>query len=363
MLFTFLVFVLGLVLLVVGAELLVRNASLLAVAVGISPLVVGLTVVAFGTSAPELAITVQSTFAGTPDLALGNVVGSNIANLLLVLGIAALISPLTVAPQIIRMDIPIMIGAALLLLVMSIDQQISRLDGALLVGGLLAYTIFTVGQSRRASARTQAEFAEEYHAPRRQTALLTLLRLALIAVGLALLVFGAQLLVDGAVVFATYLGLSELVIGLTVVAIGTSLPEIAASVVASLRGERDIAIGNVVGSCIFNILSVLGFTSLIAPSGIAVSTAAYTFDIPVMVAVSVACLPIAFNGRAILRWEGALFLGYYAAYTLYLMLNANYHDALPLFSNVMLLFVIPLTVVTLIVLSVRNVRAERLQPR
>ncbi len=353
-------FFMGLVLLIVGAELLVRNSSRLAISLGISPLVVGLTVVAFGTSAPELAISLQSTLSGASDLAIGNVVGSNIANVLLVLGIAAVIRPLAVAPQIIRMDVPVMIGASVLLLALAVDQQISRLDGAILVTGLLLYLIFTIRQSRKSSLRTQVEFAEEYASPSRPTALAMLMQIVLIAIGLTLLTIGAQLLVDSAVIFAAYLGISELIIGLTVVAIGTSLPEIAASVVASLRGERDIALGNVIGSCIFNILSVLGITSLLAPHGIHVPPAVFTFDLPVMLAVAIACLPIAFNGYAILRWEGVLFLGYYAAYTLYLVLNATRHGALPLFSTVMLLFVIPLTVITLLVIFTRNIRALRI---
>jgi cation:H+ antiporter len=356
---TLVTFILGLVLLLVGAEMLVRGASRLATASGISPLVVGLTVVAFGTSAPELAITLQSTLAGQQDLALGNVVGSNIANVLLILGLAALISPLIVAPQILRLDIPVMIVVSGLLLLLALDQTISRIDGSLLLAGLLIYTGFTIVQSRKASARLQAEFAAEYGAPRGQARRTTLAQIALIVVGLALLTLGARWLVDGAVAFAIFMGVGELIIGLTVVAIGTSLPEIAASVVASLRGERDIAIGNVVGSCIFNILSVLGITSLLAPTGINVPTAALSFDLPVMVAVAVASLPIAFHGGAILRWEGILFMGYYMVYTLYLVLNATHHAALPLFSSIMWAFVLPLTAITLLVIVARQLYIGR----
>jgi cation:H+ antiporter len=352
-------FLAGLALLIVGAEVLVRGASRLATAVGISPLVVGLTVVAFGTSAPELAITLQSTLTGEPDLALGNVIGSNIANVLLILGLTALISPLTVAPRILRLDVPVMIIVSGLLFALALDQSISRFDGVLLVTGLLLYTGFTVQQSRRESRQVQEEFAEEYGAARRQSPVESITQLLLIVAGLALLTFGARWLVESAVVFATFLGLSELIIGLTVIAVGTSLPEIAASIAAGLKGERDIAIGNVVGSCIFNVLSVLGISSLIAPAGIQVPPPALAFDFPVMLAATIACLPIAFNGYAILRWEGALFLGYYAAYTTYLVLNATRHAALPLFSMIMWAFVIPLTVLTLLVLSIRNWHTAR----
>lgn len=356
---TLVLFVLGLILLIVGAELLVRGASRLATAAGISPLVVGLTVVAFGTSAPELAVAIGATWSGQADLALGSVVGSNIANILLILGIAALISPLVVAPQILRLDIPVMIGVSALLLVLALDGHISRGDSAVLVAGLLVYTGWTIRQSRRASAQLLAEYAAEYGAAQRLTAKVLLGQLTLIGGGLAMLTLGARWLVAGAVSAAQYLGLSDLIIGLTVVAIGTSLPEVAASVVASLRGERDIAIGNVVGSCIFNILSVLGLAGLLSPLGIAVPPTAISFDLPVMLAVAVACLPVAFHGYAILRWEGALFLAYYAAYTLYLVLNATQHAALPMFSAVMWAFVLPLTALTLVVIVVRDLHTAR----
>lgn len=356
---TLVLFALGLILLVVGAELLVRGSSRLATASGISPLVVGLTIVAFGTSAPELAVAIGATWSGQPDLALGSVVGSNIANVLLILGVAALISPLVVAPQILRLDIPVMIGVSALLFVLALDGLISQLDSGLLLAGLLVYAGWTIRQSRRASAGLVADFAAEYGQAQLVSLRVLLGQLGLIIVGLGMLTLGARWLVAGAVSTAQYLGVSDLIIGLTVVAIGTSLPEVAASAVASLRGEREIAIGNVVGSCIFNILSVLGLAGLLSPVGIAVPTTALWFDLPVMLAVALACLPIAFHGYAILRWEGALFLAYYAAYTLYLVLNATQHAALPMFSSVMWAFVLPLTALTLLVIGVRDLHTAR----
>jgi cation:H+ antiporter len=179
----------------------------------------------------------------------------------------------------------------------------------------------------------------------------------LMLVGLGLLVLGARWLVEGAVAIARAVGVSELVIGLTIVAAGTSLPEVATSIIASVRGERDIAVGNVVGSNLFNILSVLGVTAVIAPSGVRVAPAILSFDLPVMIAVSVACLPIFFTGNMIARWEGALFFGYYLAYTGYVILAATQHDVLPVFSCIMMAFVIPLTVVTLTIVTVRYARA------
>lgn len=352
-----LMFVLGLVVLVVGAELLVRGASRLAVSFGVSPLVVGLTVVAFGTSAPEMAVSVGSALAGSPDLAIGNVLGSNIANILLILGISALITPLLVDEQIIRQEIPIMIGVSALLVVMALDGRLSLLESAILFGLVLAYTLFLVVQSRRASKGVQNEF--ETGIPTSTWDRHWSVQLTLIAVGLAMLVVGADWLVDAAVAFARAFGVSDLVIGLTIVAVGTSMPEIATSIVAAMRGQRDIAVGNVVGSNVFNILAVLGLTGIVSGAGLPVSEAARNFDLWVMLAVAFACLPIMITGREIARWEGGIFLGYYVAYTAWLALQAQQHASLPAFSNIMLGYVMPLTVITLVVSIVRHNGSRR----
>ncbi len=350
-------FVLGLVLLVAGAELLVRGASRLAARLGISPLVIGLTVVAFGTSTPELAVTVQAGLAGQADIAVGNIVGSNIFNVLFILGLAALIVPLVVAQQLVRIEVPLMIGVSVLFLVMALDGRISGFDGMLLFAGIVAYTVFTVRQSRKESAAVQAEYAQEYGDGNSAERGRLPLQIALIVAGLVLLVLGAHWLVGGAVAIAKHFGVSELIIGLTIVAAGTSLPEAATSIVAALRGERDIAVGNVVGSGIFNILAIAGIASMVTPGGLEVAPALIRFDIPVMIAVALACLPIFASGHLIARWEGALFLGYYAAYVLYLILAATQHAALPSLSVAMLGFVLPLTAVTLIVLLARARRS------
>ena len=351
---TVVLFVAGLGLLVLGAEWLVRGASRLAAALGISPLVIGLTVVAFGTSAPEVAVSVKSAWAGQPDLALGNVVGSNIFNVLLILGASAVVTPLLVSSQLIRLDVPVMIGLSVLTLLLAGDGSIGRLDGAILFAGAVAYTAFQIRQSRKESAAIRDEYAQEY-GPRRTS---TAANLSFIGAGLALLVLGSRWLVNGAVAFAQALGVSELVIGLTVVAAGTSLPEVATSILAAFRGERDIAVGNVVGSNIFNLLAVLGLAGLVAPSGLPAPAALLRFDLPVMVAVAIACLPIFASGATIARWEGALFLFYFAAYTAYVVLAAQQHDALPAFSAAMEAFVRPLTAVTLAVVGWRAWRAR-----
>ena len=345
-LLTLIVFIAGIVLLISGAELLVRGASRLAVAVGITPLVIGLTVVAFGTGSPELAVSLQASFSGTPEITVGNVVGSNIFNVLFILGISALVAPLVVSQQLVRLDVPLMIAVSTAMLLMALDGEFGRANGALLFVGGIGYTWLLIQISRRETAKVRAEYEQAYGAqPSREMGKWPV-HLLLIVIGLALLVLGSRWLVQGAVEIATALGVSPLIISLTIIAAGTSLPEVATSVVAGLRGERDIAVGNVVGSNLFNILVVLGLSSLVAPDAIGVPRPALNFDIPVMLAASVLCLPIFFVNYRIGRWEGGLFLSYYLFYTLYLILATSEHDALPQFSYVMAYLVLPLTVVT-----------------
>ncbi len=350
--------VIGLVGLVLGGECLVRGASRLAAVAGISPLVIGLTVVAFGTSAPELAVSIQSSLAGQTDIAVGNVIGSNIFNVLFILGISALVSPLIVSSQLVRFDVPLMIVASLVMLLLGLDGTIGRTDGLGLFAGLVIYTGWTILKSRKENALVKQEFAEEFGTQSLPAKPHIGLQLLLIGVGLALLTYGAGWLVEGAVTIARLAGMSELLIGLTIVAAGTSLPEVATSVLATIRGERDIAVGNVVGSNIFNILCVLGLSAAIVPRGVEVSETALQLDIPVMIAVAVACLPIFFTGHRIARWEGGLFLGYYVAYTTYLILGAVIPATGRIFGTMLLAFVIPLTVITLVLGVVRSIRSS-----
>lgn len=360
---TLVLFVVGLVLLIAGAEALVRGASRLAAAVGISPLVIGLTVVAFGTSAPELAVSVASSLSGQADLAVGNLVGSNIFNILLILGLSALVAPLIVSQQLVRLDVPLMIGASVLVFLFALDGIVGRLEGVVLFAGVVTYTAFLIIQSRKESSKAvRQEYEQEYGAVSRAPAPMALNVVFMVA-GLVMLVVGSRWLVDGAVNLARALGVDEVVIGLTIVAGGTSLPEIATSVMASVRGERDIAVGNAVGSNIFNLLSVLGLTTIVAPSGVAVPSSVLAFDMPVMLVVAVACLPIFFTGYTISRWEGFIFLAYYVAYTLYLIFDATQHALLPAFSALMLLFVLPITALMLAVMVFRQMRAAGLPKR
>lgn len=352
-------FISGLIVLILGAELLVRGASKLALSFGISPLVVGLTVVSFGTSSPELAVSLQSASSGRVDIALGNVVGSNIFNILFILGLSALITPLVVHRQLIRQEVPLMVGVSLLLWVLAGDGGISRREGLLFAVLFLGYTILVIRQSRREAATERVRTSRAAPADATAWDHHWSAQILLVLVGLGLLILGSTWLVDAAVTLARQLGMSELIVGLTIVALGTSLPEVATSVMAALRGERDIAVGNVVGSNIFNILAVLGISASIAPSALLVPPAMAAFDLPVLVAVGVACLPIFFTGHLIARWEGALFLAYYVAYGGYLILDASGHDAQAGFSAVMGSFVLPLTALTLLVLSGRHWRAVR----
>jgi len=358
---TFVYLIAGLVLLVAGAEVLVRGAAKLAAQFGIPPLIIGLTVVAFGTSAPETAVSVQAALNGSGDIAIGNVLGSNIANVLLILGVTSLVAPLIVSRQLIRLDVPIMIGASLVTYALAWDGSLGRLDGTLLFSAVIAYTAFLIISSRRATAAATAddEFAKEFGLDETPKPYASLINAGLVVAGLVLLVTGSNFLVEGAVSLARALGLSELVIGLTVIAIGTSLPELATSILAAIRGERDIAVGNIVGSNIFNLLCVLGLASLVSPNAIGVAANALAFDFPVMIAVALACLPIFFTGYAINRWEGLLFVAYYVAYTVYLVLISTGRPLAEVFGDAMIGYVVPLTMVTLLVISGRAWKTQR----
>ena len=351
-------FIIGLVLLTIGADMLVKGASHLAGSLGISPLIIGLPVVALGTSAPELAVSISSAWQGQADIAVGNVVGSNIFNVLFILGLSAIIIPLAVQQQLIRFDVPIMIAVSVLLLLLSLDHHLSHIDGLILFSGIVAYTLFLIRQSRRDASTdatlTGIDSQEADGQPHWGK------NIGYLVIGLVMLVLGSKWLVDGAVMFARGLGVSELIIGLPIVAAGTSLPEVATSITAALRGERDIAVGNVVGSNIFNILCVLGLSSMISPSGIRIADSALQFDIPVMIAVAAACLPIFFAGRIISRGNGALLFGYYIAYTLSLIFMAQQAPALQTLNAVMLWLVIPLTVITLFIGVIQESRQKRL---
>jgi cation:H+ antiporter len=349
-----LLFILGLALLIGGAEILVRGAARLATLLGIPPLVIGLTVVAFGTSSPEFAVAIKSTLNGQGSLALGNIIGSNICNVLLILGLSAMITPLFVNRQLVRCEVPLMILVSLAVLLFAWDGILSRGEGLLLFSGLLAYLAFQIIQSRK-EGETAAP--DEDFGPTDNSKADWLKNTALVIGGLILLTTGSRWLVSSAVSIAQHFKVSEAVIGLTVIAVGTSLPEIVTSLIAALRSKGDIAVGSAVGSNLFNLLGVLGLAGIIAPDGVAVPAATLSLDLPVMLLTALACLPIFFTDSLISRQEGALFFGYYCAYTLHLLLTAAQHeDALPGFDVAIVYFAIPLTAVTLFALSAKEAR-------
>jgi len=310
-------------------------------------------VVAMGTSSPELSVSVVSALNGQSDLALGNVVGSNILNVLLILGVCGAISPLAVQRQLIRVDTPAMMGASVLVWLLALDGRIAHEEAWVLLAGVIAYTAQRVLGSRRESAASKAAGEGASSAIERHA---WYVDAGLVLVGLAALVFGSRWFLEGAVTLARTFGMSELLIGLTLVALGTSLPEVATSVMATIRGERDIAVGNVVGSNIFNLLAVLGLAGVVGPGGIQVSTAALERDLPVMTAVAVACFPIFISGLRIARWEGWLFLAYYVAYTAYLALAETGAPSATAFGRLLMQVLIPVTAGALMAILVRSIR-------
>ena len=340
----------GLALLILGAELMVRAAVRLAARLHVRPLIIGLTIVALGSSAPQMAVSLQATLTHNPDIAVGSVIGSSIFNILVTLGLSALIIPLRVSRQLVRLDIPLMIGASLLVFVLAWNEQIGRFDGLLLLAALALYLGLLLRQSRH-SSRPHSQVPHATQAP-------WVTSLLMIVAGLAMLVFAGHLLLGAAVAVATDLGFSERVIGLTVVAVGTSLPELATSLIAALRGQRDIAVGNVIGANLFNLLGVLGITALIAPTPLSVSPNALDFDLPVMLGVATLCLPVFYSGYRVTRAEGMLLLGLYLAYALHVV---SFTTGMPLagkLERLMLFYVLPTLLTFLFFTSVRAWRRQ-----
>lgn len=349
----------GLAILVFGADWLVKGASRLAIAAGIAPLVIGLTIVAFGTSAPELAVSVTSAYSGASDIAVANVVGSNIFNVLFILGISALVAPLIVHQQLVRMDVPIMIGASILLFVLGVDGRLGLWDSLLLTALIIAYTVFLIVEARREkNVGVVTEYAEGVEDAAGTDKSSLPMNLLFIVAGLGALIFGSQLLVDGAISFAKTIGISEVVIGLTIVAAGTSLPELATSVVAAFKGERDIAIGNIVGSNIFNICSVLGLSGLASGGNLTVAPSLLAVDIPLMIAIALLCLPFFRSGYELTRANGAVFLGAYCVYVAWLVMAATNSPALAGLEMLLSGVLMPALIIGTVVVAILTLRRE-----
>lgn len=311
------VFVAGLVVVLLGAEMLLKGASRLAAMLRISPILIGLTVVSIGTSTPELAVGITAAHEGKGPLAIGNIAGTNIVNILLILGLSAWMRPLPTRSLSIQLDVPVMIASAIALIAMAADGVLSRTEGALLLLAACAYTAALVHLSRNESPALQREFAHEYGnavpttgSGRRKAAW----HAALLLAGMGLTVLGAELLVRGAVDIARDFGVSDAFIGLTIVAIGTSAPELVTTLLATWHNDRDIAIGNLIGSSIYNILVIMGVTMVVAPNGVDVSQEVLWIDLPLAAVVAIACLPVFKSERMVSRREGALFVAAYVAY-------------------------------------------------
>jgi cation:H+ antiporter len=310
-------FLAGLAALVAGAEVMVRGGAKVASRFGISPIVIGLTVVSIGTSMPELAVGVVAAIEDNGALAVGNIAGTNVVNLLLVLGLSALLLPLALEMRTLRFELPVMAGAAILLWLLVIDGVLSRIDGVVLTVGAVVYTVAVVRTARRESRYVTTEFTEAY--PKTVAPDRTVLHIGMMLAGISIIVIGAERLVDAAVGMAREFGVSDALIGLTVVAIGTSAPELVTTIVSTLRGERDIAIGNLLGSSIYNILLILGITCLVPAHGLALPTQLVRIDVPIMAAVAVACIPIFITGRRVSRVEGGAMVAAYLAFLAFVL--------------------------------------------
>jgi cation:H+ antiporter len=319
--------VLGLVALVVGAEVVVREGSALAARFNVSPLVVGVTIVSLGTSLPELAIGINAAQQGNAGLAVGNIVGTNLVNILLILGLSALIRPIVFETRTLRSDLPAMTGAALLLFVVAVDGDLDTLDGVWLCLYGAGYLVVVAALARRESRRpavpaavapgpgTDPGTADPPPVRDRPVAV----RALLLVLSLAVVVVGSEFLVDGAVEIARDLGASDAVIGLTIVAVGTSAPELVTTLVSTMRGERSIAIGNLLGSSVFNIALILGPTVLVAPGTVPVPEDVLALDLVLMVAAAVVCVPVFLTHRRLGRIEGGAFVMTYVAYMVWLL--------------------------------------------
>jgi cation:H+ antiporter len=318
-----LVFLAGLVVLVLGADFILRGATRIAAMSGVRPIIIGLTIVSVGTSLPELAVGITAVSEGRGSLAVGNIAGTNILNILFILGLSAAIRPLPLQLMSLRLDVPVMMVSSVVIFLMALDGVLSQLEGGILVLSALVYTVALVRLSKKESAVMRREFAEEFSKEvlLEKPGLLAGIGSALLLVaGMGLTILGAEFLVKGSVSIASSMGVSDAVIGLTIVAIGTSAPELVTTMVATVKDDRDVAIGNLIGSSISNILVILGVTCLVAPDGVEVTGDVLWFDLPLAAAVAIACYPVFRSDRMVSRPEGLIFVSLYLVYMVVLIL-------------------------------------------
>ncbi len=312
MTYPILLIVVGAALLYFGAEGLVRGSASAALRMRIAPLIVGLTIIAFGTSSPELVVSIKAALKGNSEIALGNVIGSNICNIALIIGVAAIIRPIKVDKNFIKADMLLMVGVTALLILLMFDGNLDLIDGVIMFAGIVVYNVATIVSARKSSIDS-VKIDENDDVPEKSKSIAK--DVAFIVGGLAVLILGADLFVDGAVDIAKFLGASDLIIGLTVIAFGTSLPELATSIVAAIKGHAEISIGNAVGSNIYNILLILGVASMVSPIN---TVNVNVIDVAVMLAVALVLFPLSWTQHAISRKEGVFLLLVYVTYMYYL---------------------------------------------
>ncbi|MFV9473213.1 calcium/sodium antiporter [Advenella sp. RU8] len=311
------IFVAGLVIIILGAEMILRGAARIAIMLRVKPIIIGLTIVSIGTSTPELAVGITAGFNGEGEMAIGNIIGTNLVNILFILGLSAAIRALPIQSQNLKLDLPMIVFCSLVLLVFSLDGHLSRLDASILLLMALVYTFVLIRKSRQEPVAVQHEFAQEFGAEKTITtwaATTKTWNLILLCAGMALSILGADLLVDSAVTIAEHFGVSNAIIGLTIVAIGTSSPELVTTILSTIKNDRDVAIGNLIGSSIYNILFILGVTGFVVPNGLNIGSDLLWIDFPLMIAVSVLCIPIFKSQATVSRKEGAFFVFLYLAY-------------------------------------------------
>lgn len=346
------VLIAGLIMLSLGGDMLVRGAASLAERTGMSRMLIGLTIISIGTSAPEFAISAYASWLGKTDIALGNIIGSNIFNVLFALGFAAIITNLHIRRKTNMLDVPIMLGISVLAYVMSFTGMINRWHGLTLFAVFIGFNIFLIIYERK-HPQEAAEIASETSTVLKKRLSIPMILILLLA-GFALLTIGSKVLVKGAVDLARLMHLSELIISLTIVAIGTSLPEAITAIIAAMHDETDMAVGNIIGSNIVNISGVLGLSAILAPHGVPVAAEVLRFDFPVMLAASFACLPIFYTGHMVSRGEGFVLFAYYILFLGYVVLRAIQHPSLALYDDALLYFCAPLTILTACIYSYRE---------
>ncbi len=314
---------LGLAMLIAGAEMLVHGAARVSTLLGVSPMVIGLTIVAIGTSTPELAVSISAGLKGSGGLGVGNIAGANVFVMLFVVGVSAVWRPLPLDLQVIKLQLPMIVFAALLMTLLAWDGQLSQIDGGVLLLGGIAYTLALMHLTRIASRAKKREFREEYGPQSvkktRPKWLVRTVSALLLVVGIALTVIGSDVLVKGAVGIAQWLGVSPSIIGLTIVAFGTSSPELVTTIVATYRNDRDVAVGNIIGSGVYNILAILALACIATPGGLPVDRELLSFDIPLMAGVAIGAIPVFITGKRVSRLEGAAGIVIYLAYLTWLL--------------------------------------------